>query len=698
MRRHFFSVQMPLLVVLVLILNTLPAFADPGPEDTDTSTKIYLPIVANPNPVTSQAVNDDSPSDALVIAAQSAVSRQIPNGGTTALRATAAGVDGIQWPEFPGGADPDAAAASRQPAVRGAKQRSDFVNRSFSRTFSRSSAADAELDSAAAVAADAEVIAAARNPSVVTSFDGLNFRQQRLANGGNQFSVEPPDQGLCVGNGFVVETVNDVIRVFDTAGTPLLDVVDLNSFYGYPAQIDRTTGLQGPFVTDPSCYFDPDTERWFHVALTLDVVPETGDFIGSNHLDIAVSQTADPTGVWNIYRLPVQNDGTQGTPNHGCSAGPCIGDYPHIGADAYGFYITTNEYSFFGPEYKSANLYALSKQALAAGAPFVIVTQFDTVRAVDGAPGFTIWPAITPDSQYQMANQGTAYFLSSNAAEEANGNGKSNRIILWSLSNTASLATSQPAPVLRRAKLKVETYRLPPAANQKAGNVPLADCLNDANILTPFGLGCWTLFFDEGGPFHEKESVLDTSDTRMQQVYYAGGLLYGALGTAVKVGGKTKAGIAWYVINPQANDGKGKLVQQGQFGLAGNHLSYPAVAVNAAGQGAIAFTVAGNDYYPSAGYAGINASGVGSIKIAAAGVGPQDGFSGYNAFASSGVARPRWGDYGAAVADGNTIWLASEYIAQSCTLAQYLTPPVGSCGGTRAALGNWATRITQVQP
>src|SRR5262249_11227349 len=32
------------------------------------------------------------------------------------------------------------------------------------------------------------------------SFDGLNFRQQRLANNGNQFSVEPPDQGLCAGN------------------------------------------------------------------------------------------------------------------------------------------------------------------------------------------------------------------------------------------------------------------------------------------------------------------------------------------------------------------------------------------------------------------------------------------------------------------------------------------------------------------
>src|SRR5207249_4306871 len=48
------------------------------------------------------------------------------------------------------------------------------------------------------------------NPQFNTGFEGLNHYQQRYARGGNQFSVEPPDQGLCVGNGYVVEAVNDV--------------------------------------------------------------------------------------------------------------------------------------------------------------------------------------------------------------------------------------------------------------------------------------------------------------------------------------------------------------------------------------------------------------------------------------------------------------------------------------------------------
>src|SRR4051794_7326434 len=41
------------------------------------------------------------------------------------------------------------------------------------------------------------------NPELNTTFEGLNIYQQRFARGGNQFTVEPPDQALCVGNGYV---------------------------------------------------------------------------------------------------------------------------------------------------------------------------------------------------------------------------------------------------------------------------------------------------------------------------------------------------------------------------------------------------------------------------------------------------------------------------------------------------------------
>ena len=109
------------------------------------------------------------------------------------------------------------------------------------------------------------------------------------------------------------------------------------------------------------------------------------------------------------------------------------------------------------------------------------------------------------------------------------------------------------------------------------------------------------------------------------------------------------------------------------------------------------FTVLGNDHYPSAGYAGIDAKiGVGDIHIAAEGVGPDDGFAGYHPTSVFG-SRPRWGDYGSAATDGNAIWIASEYVNQTCTFDTFLNTAF-RCGNTRTQLANWSTRISKVVP
>ncbi len=126
-------------------------------------------------------------------------------------------------------------------------------------------------------------------------FPGINFRQHRLADGGNQFSVEPPDQSLCAGNGFVLESVNDAIQVFNANGTAASAVLSLNQFYKYPSAFNRTTGVVGPQITDPVCHYDPATQRWYHLVLTLESSP-AGDLLGGNHLDLAVSNTSSPLG------------------------------------------------------------------------------------------------------------------------------------------------------------------------------------------------------------------------------------------------------------------------------------------------------------------------------------------------------------------------------------------------------------------
>jgi hypothetical protein len=622
--------------------------------------------------------------------------RLIASAGTAVLRAADPGADtAVQNPEFATQAGGDVAGGQQagQPAL-------------VDRSFSGPSTGNGRLVGAAKVAKS--------NPELKLSVDGLNFRQQRLANGGNQFSVEPPDQGMCVGNGFVVESVNDVIRVFHTAdGAPVTGVEDLNTFYGYPPAIIRATGVRGPFVTDPSCLFDQATGRFYNVVLTLDVNPANGAFLGSNHLDLAVSNSSDPTSAWTIYRIPVQDDGTQGTPNHGCTdgaghPGPCLGDYPHIGADRNGFYITTNEYEFFGNAFIGAQVYAFSKAQLASGAASVAVTQIDTSHAApNNKPGFTLWPAQTPGDQFNDNAGGTESFLSSTAADEAQctsgtvctGSRASSTILAWNLTGTSTLAAASPALSLVNTSIAVNAYAVPPTSNQKAGDFPLGQCINDTTTtITSLGapfVGCWKALVGAEPAHDEVISHPDSNDTRMQQVSYANGRLWGALDTDVVVGGVHQAGIAYFIVNPQS----GKLVLQGTLAApAGNNVTYPAIGVTTSGRGVMAFTLVGTNHYPSAGYASIDASvGTGDIHVAAEGLGPDDGFTSYKAFVGS-PPRTRWGDYGAAAVEGGSIWIASEYIAQTCTLTQYITAPFGSCGGTRATLGNWATRISKVTP
>ena len=188
-------------------------------------------------------------------ASSTAGGRSIAASGLTSPQGGFLGSDtaGVQNPEFVAESEGD-----EGPTAFGGS----IVNRSFS----KHGVSGASTKSAGK---------AKSNPSQNLTFAGLNHRQQRLANGGNQFSLEPPDQGLCAGNGYVLETVNDVLRVFDTAGNALTAPIDQNTFYGYPPAINRTNGQQGPFITDPSCLFDQQTQRWFHVVLTLDVNPST---------------------------------------------------------------------------------------------------------------------------------------------------------------------------------------------------------------------------------------------------------------------------------------------------------------------------------------------------------------------------------------------------------------------------------------
>ena len=507
------------------------------------------------------------------------------------------------------------------------------------------------------------------------------------------------------------------------------------TLYGYAPAINRSTGARGPFVTDPTCLYDAATHRFFLVVLTLDTNPN-GSFTLVNHLDLAVSQTSNPTGAWNIYRLNVTNDGSNPNPSNAC---PCLGDYPHIGADANGLYLTTNAYPWNGNGFAGAQIYAFSKAQLAAGTASVTMQHIDTFGTVNLAsdagstqPGFTVWPAQSPGtSSFDLNARGTEYLLSSNAADEAThpvagtgGSYTSSQLVVWALTNTSSLNTASPAVTLSNRVLAVNLYAIPPKQQQPGSgtlattDTPQGYCINDTTTVTIAGTGCWRLLVGAQPAHNEVISRPDSNDTRMQQVMYANGKVWGALDTALNPGGAgtpQRAGIAYYIVKPDVSTGSltAKVALQGYLGAVGHDFTYPAIGVTPSGRGVMAFTDTGDTTNPSAAYASIDAVvGVGAWRDIAIGAAQDDGFTSYKALVGN-PPRTRWGDYGATAVDGNSVWIASEYIAQACDYTAWGGPYfaggsgdnlLGTCGGAshgpgaRGALANWATCISKLTP
>jgi hypothetical protein len=274
-----------------------------------------------------------------------------------------------------------------------------------------------------------------------------------------------------------MEAVNAAVRVFDTQGNPLTGVEDISSFFGFPAAIDRTTGVFGPSLSDPKCYFDPQTRRWFVSELMIDDGTNPSATGRSFNL-LAVSQTDHATGAFTIFRYDVTDDGLGGTPSHdGC---PCFGDQPLLGADKFGVYQSPNE---FGQNFNGAQIYAISKQQIVAAAasptaPLPVVVHIDASQQLVpfGGLSYSIQPAVAPTSDDwdndsgSSAKNGAEYFLSALQFVDT----FDNRIAVWAITNTRSLGNSSPSISLSFAVISSETYGQPNPAAQKAGEPPSA--------------------------------------------------------------------------------------------------------------------------------------------------------------------------------------------------------------------------------
>ncbi|MDQ6662954.1 MAG: hypothetical protein M3Z23_01005, partial [Acidobacteriota bacterium] len=281
-------------------------------------------------------------------------------------------------------------------------------------------------------------------------FDGLTHLDQRMANGGNQFSVEPPSPSIAISNGFILEGVNNAIQVYTTAGVPLLPkVVATDQLFALPAEINRVTGVQGVYPTDIRVFYDQTIDRWIVLQRALDN-DAAGQPLNSSHLYVAASQTGDPTGTYNIYTMDTTNP-----QNSRC---PCLADYPQIGADRYGIYIAANEYDTAFNNFIDATILSISKASIAAGVHSPTAYKFTLPR--NTGYEFAIQPAQTPPgASYFLANGGVEYLVSSQATLLPDSN-----LSLWAISNTSSLGTSTPNLALQQTIVPSLAYSSPDVA------------------------------------------------------------------------------------------------------------------------------------------------------------------------------------------------------------------------------------------
>lgn len=526
-------------------------------------------------------------------------------------------------------------------------------------------------------------------------FVGLRELDQAVAFAGPTGAngeLEPPDQGLAAGNGFVIEAVNTALTVYDTSGNNLLGgALALSLLFGQPPvfTIDPSTNevtSDGPKISDPRVLYDASTGHFLVSATEIGIDPTTGNLAnpGSGHILIAVSLDANPFDGFNVFSLDVTNDG-----DAAFGSCPCFGDQPLIGFDANGIYISTNAINVASLTFRGAQIYAISKAAIESAPPSatpvsITAAHFHNLTQAEG-PGFSVHPAsVPPGGSFATANGGTEYFVSSLDFD----NTLDNRLTVWALTNTSLLNSSPDAlQPPTNTVINTETYGAAPAADQKPGATPLLDCIFSGGPACAFIIGNGPAF---GIKNHEE--LVSSNDDRQQQVTYAQGRLWTSLATVVQTPhGPARAGAAWFILSPSVDDSgrvSANVFNQGYVAIDSamqNNILFPSVAVNANGKAVIGFSIVGDNFYPSAGYANLDANkGAGPVTISYNGVAPEDGFTAYRPFGPNFRAA-RWGDYSRATSDefGN-FWLGTEVI-----------PPKQF---PLVLFANWGTFITSVAP
>jgi hypothetical protein len=551
--------------------------------------------------------------------------------------------------------------------------------------------------------------------------------------------IEPADQGLCAGNGYVVETNNiGEILIFNTALQRKSAVIPLDTVMGLTARGWSSGG-------DPSCLYDPDNGgHWFFTEIVSSTSEAVGGvfagcFAGAPNTcneGIAVSVGSSPFGPYNVYFLNADyNPNEPGYPS-------LLNDFAKIATTRDAFLLFYDEFPLtsagLGFGFSGDYEYAFNKNAFERGEPvtlqngnpnpyFTVAIENmgllptpDGTCSTNGACWFEVIPAQAPDrSDFDNSHGGSGFMM---GALDFFGAGD-NRIAVFDWTGLSNLNSHNCntcsgiqfggqmfSNVLFYINNGVNSTSFSGAAPQKSGPIPLgAEC------------GAAGLSADASCP----EGGVATNSDSFTQVSQAGGQLWTAASTLITQSFASSRemhyGAVYWVIGTDTFDRYGvlSLTSQAYVSPAHEELEMPAMAAggfseggNSQGSGGaiMTFTLSGNGgptgadkggFYPSTAYGRVSSNSNGlqgsQINIADLGQSPADGFTEYAGYPAP--TRARWGDYSWAIFEPSLgrFYFATNYIQYpNCTGAAF-TLTLGTCDGTRDGFANWGTSVNYIE-
>uniref|UniRef100_Q01Z27 BACON domain-containing protein n=1 Tax=Solibacter usitatus (strain Ellin6076) TaxID=234267 RepID=Q01Z27_SOLUE len=435
------------------------------------------------------------------------------------------------------------------------------------------------------IARQSEPVPAQAVAGTVPSFGGF----QGL---GDNFTAIPPDTQGAVGPNHVVTLLNTQVMIQSRSGAAQTGFpITLNAFWSPLGNFNDTF--------DPRIFYDTASSRWIACSA---VNSDTAN----SALLIAASQTGDPTGKWNYYKINI------GAANQ-------WGDFPVLGFNANWVVVSMNMFQIRGKgAYTGTNLYVFSRADLydASGTGNHI-----TFSDTEGE--------LTPVRDYDNSQPNTLYLVQAFASEYAADPG------------TGEIRVSKLSGAIGS-----ETF-----SGGNGGTALIHAPWSDAGADADFG------------PQLGASTNIDTGDSRLGNCVMRTGKIWCTHTIFLPYGKPTHAAVQWFQIDPSQNPPS--VLQRGRIEDTARvfYYAYPSIAVNKNSDALIGYTRFSAGDYATAAFAYRTASdplGATQPELVVK--------AGETSYVNPGArtGSNRWGDYSATVVDpvnDLAFWTLQEYAA-----------------------------------